>query len=507
MPDQVLWALDADDRSWPALERELEIDVAVVGGGIVGLATAHFLGGSGLGVAVLEGRRIGHGATARSTAKATSQHGPLYRRLVSDIGEEGARLYGHGNEEALAWIVAQAGDQPRVLQRTSGYVYAAEPDTAEELREEAETAARLGLPATFLPDLDLPVESRGAVRFANQAQINPCLFLRTLAGKLPESIAVHEESRVIEVEHGEPCLVRTGAPRVRARWVVIATQMPVIGEGRFYAKAFPHAHPVVAARVAPGAVPDGMFISARPPIRSFRRAHVAGAEYVVATGPTFKPGESDAEARAFQELEGWLAATFRLGPERFRWVNEDFRPMDGLPFIGAASGDTPHLLVATGFDAWGITTGVMAARMLAETIEGRRHPLSEHLDASRIRPVKGATTFVTENVRSGMALVRDRVIGAKQRSLDDIAPGDGGIVRHHGHRIAVSRTAAGELTAVSAICTHLGCVVGWNAIDRTWDCPCHGSRFAASGEVVSGPAVSPLEPVDLAAAADAGAPG
>jgi glycine/D-amino acid oxidase-like deaminating enzyme/nitrite reductase/ring-hydroxylating ferredoxin subunit len=507
MTDRLLWSLEADDRHWPALAGDAEIDVAIVGGGIVGLSTAHFLGGSGLRVAVLEARRIGYGATARSTAKATSQHGLRYRGLVSDLGEEAARLYGHSNEEALRWIVDRAGERDDLLRRTSAFVYAADAETADELREEAQVAVRLGLPADFVPELELPFGTHGALRFSDQAAMNPCLFLRALAADLPGGVGVHEKSRVVEVEHGEPCLVRTGAHRIRARWVVVATQMPVTGEGKFFAKAFPHAHPVVAAGVAPDAVPDGMFISARPPIRSFRPARVGGADYVVTTGPTFKPGESGAEAEAFKELEDWLAATFRLGAKRFRWTNEDFRPMDGLPFIGAASGDSPHLLVATGFDAWGITTGVMAGRMLAETIQGRSHPLSSHLDASRLRPIKGGATFVSENVRSGAAMVRDRVIGAKDRKLGDIGPGDGGIVRHEGQRVAVSRAASGDLTAVSAICTHLGCVVGWNAVDRTWDCPCHGSRFAASGEVLSGPAVSPLEPVDLDAAAAAEPPG
>ena len=141
--------------------------------------------------------------------------------------------------------------------------------------------------------------------------------------------------------------------------------------------------------------------------------------------------------------------------------------------------------------------------MLAEAVQGRSHPLAEHLDASRLRPIKGGAAFVSENVRSGAALVRDRVIGAKERRLEEVGPGEGAVVRHEGERVAVSRSEAGEATAVSAVCTHLGCVVGWNAVDRTWDCPCHGSRFAASGEVISGPAVSPLKSVELKAAAAA----
>ena len=503
MTDQVFWALEADDRRWPPLSGDVEVDVAVVGAGIVGLAAAHVLAHAGMSVTVLEARRVGYGATGRSTAKVTSQHGARYRSLVADIGEEGARHFALGNEEALGWIVSMVGDAG-ILERTDAHVYADTADAADELRQEAETAAMLGLPASFVPELHLPVANHGAVRFAGQAQVNPCLMLRRLAAGLPEAAALHEDTRVVEVEHGEPCVLSTAAGRVRARWAVISTQLPVIAEGRFFAKAFPHAHPVIAARLGAGGSPDGMFISAGEPTRSFRRARHAGADYVVATGPTFRPGEGDAQREAFAELEGWLAAHFDLDGERFRWTNEDYRPMDGLPFVGAASGDTPHLLVATGFDAWGITTGVVAARILGDAIQGRRHPLAPLLDASRLRPLKGASTFVSENVQAGARMVRDRVFGARTGELDAIRPGEAGVVRVGGRPVAVSRAASGEPTAVSATCTHLGCIVGWNPVDRTWDCPCHGSRFTASGEVVSGPAVSPLEAVDLTREADAG---
>jgi Rieske Fe-S protein len=253
---------------------------------------------------------------------------------------------------------------------------------------------------------------------------------------------------------------------------------------------------VIAAPAA--ALPQGMYISDRQPVRSFRPARVGGVDYVVVTGPSFKPGETGSERDAFAELESWLDATFALGDgDRFRWANEDFHPMDDLPFVGAASSGTPHLLVATGFDAWGITTGVLAGRILADAIEGRSHPLAPILDAARLRPIKGGATFVAENVRSGATLVRDRVLGGKESELADIAPGGGGIVRQDGRQLAVSRDASGEWRAVSAVCTHLGCIVGWNAVDRTWDCPCHGSRFDEAGAVLSGPAVAPLEPAGI----------
>lgn len=503
MKGQVFWAqAHTEVRSWPPLARDRELDVAIVGGGIVGLAAAHMLAGTSLRVAVFEGLRIGGQATGRSTAKVTSQHGPIYRQLIADIGEDGARDYASANEDALEWIAGRAGD---CAERVHAYVYAGSADEAEDLHEEAEAARALGLPASFESDAGIPLPHHGALRFARQAQTNPYSLLLKLANSLSERVQVYENTRIIDIEHGAPCRLQTGegGPMVRARWVIVATQTPVISEGKFFAKAYPHAHAVVAARLAEARrVIPGMYISAGEPSRSFRHARLAGSDYIVATGDAFQPGERDEQAREFESLERFLREQFGIVALDYRWTNEDFRPMDGLPFVGPASTATPELLVATGFNAWGITSGVVAANILVDTLQGREHPLAACLDATRLRPLKGGAEFVSENMQAGANLARDRLLRAKVEALEEIGPGEGGIISHHGRQVAVSRDVAGRITAVSAICTHLGCVVGWNPVDRSWDCPCHGSRFEAAGRVLTGPAVAPLEPVSLDPATD-----
>jgi glycine/D-amino acid oxidase-like deaminating enzyme/nitrite reductase/ring-hydroxylating ferredoxin subunit len=503
MKDQVFWAqAHTDVRSWPPLARDLELDVAIVGGGIVGLAAAHLLAGTSLRVALFEGLRIGTQATGRSTAKVTSQHGPIYRRLIADIGEDGARAYASANQDALEWIVDRAGES---AERVHAYIYAGSVEEAEELREEAEAARALGLPASFEPDAGIPLPHRGALRFARQAQTNPYSLLLKLSNSLSSNVQIFENTRIIDIEHGTPCRLQTGEgmPSVRARWVIVATQMPVISEGKFFAKAYPHAHAVVAARLAEARrVIPGMYLSAGEPSRSFRHARLDGNDYIVATGDAFQPGERDEQAQEFESLERFLREHFGIGALDYRWTNEDFSPMDGLPFVGAASAATPELLVATGFNAWGISSGVVAANILVDTLQGREHPLAACLEATRLRPLKGGAEFVAENMQAGAHLARDRVLRAKVEALEEIAPGEGGIISHHGRQVAVSRDAAGRITAVSAICTHLGCVVGWNPVDRSWDCPCHGSRFEAAGRVLAGPAVAPLEPIPLDPGAD-----
>jgi glycine/D-amino acid oxidase-like deaminating enzyme/nitrite reductase/ring-hydroxylating ferredoxin subunit len=497
--NRVLWMAEENGaRRYPGLDADASFDVAIVGGGIVGLAAAHFLA-SRMRVAVLEGARIGHQATGRSTAKVTSQHGPAYRQMVDDVGEDGARAYGLANERALDWIVNMSGGR---AERADAYVYADSRRAANEMQEEAEVAGRLGLPASFVPDAGIPIENHGALVFAGQAQINPYVFLGGLATGLEGRAEVYEDTRVVEIEHGAPCMLRTADGRtVRARWVIVATQIPVIGEGNFFAKAYPHAHAVVAARIGAADVPRGMYISAGQPTRSFRRARVGGVDYIVATGGSYRPGERESQARDFDAIEQFILDHFGIGTVDYRWTNEDFRPMDRLPFVGSASSKTPELLVATGFNAWGITTGVAAAQVLAERVQGREHALAPFIDATRLRPLKGGVTFIAENAEAGMQMAKDRILKTRIEELDQIKAGDGGVVKHDGQQVAVSRDAAGKVTAVSAICTHMGCVVAWNPVERTWDCACHGSRFTARGEVLTGPAVAPLEAVSFPGAA------
>jgi glycine/D-amino acid oxidase-like deaminating enzyme/nitrite reductase/ring-hydroxylating ferredoxin subunit len=498
------WNATAPASDFPALGEDLEVDVAIVGGGIVGVTTARLLKDRGLSVALLEARRIGEGVTGKSTAKVTSQHNVTYTVIERKFGEDGAHCYARANEAGVNTIIELASrhDIACSLERKPAFTYTRDDKHVSELEKEVELARCLGLPATMTRDAGLPFDVAGAMRWDDQAQFHPTRYVKGLAATLPgDKCHVFERSRVIDWAHDR---IATGTASVRARFVVMATHLPLGQTGLFYAENYPHMHPVIMGRAEAGRVPDGMYISVETPRHSTRgHRDDEGQSWMIFTGPSFKHGHVDQERDSFAEIERFAAGTFGVMPD-YRWTNEDYTPMDHAPFIGWSTSNNHPLLVATGFNAWGISTGTAAAILLADLIEGKENPWEELFDARRIKPLASAGEFVKGSANVASHLIGG-YLGQKPHSFDDLKPGEAAILRIDGHNVAGYRDEGGKLHAVSAACTHMGCIVGFNENDRTWDCPCHGSRFELNGEVIHGPAVKALQPqrVDGSAKADA----
>ena len=490
-----LWHETASQSPRPRLEEDLRVDVAVVGGGIVGTTTALLAARGGASVALLEARRVGSGASGLNTAKLSSLHGLTYSTLAGSQGEELARLYGEANQAGIERVATLCSELSIdcELQRKPHLVYSQDRGEREAIEKEADLARRLGLPATFTRETDLPFEVAAAVEFADQAEFHPLRYLEGLADSAAEGgVAVHEDSLVDGVDFGDPVRVRTQhGPAVLARHVVLATHIPFLTRGLYFARSHPERSYVVAGRLAEGEGPAAMYLSTESPTHSIRMHETGGERWLLVGGEGHKTGQGDGRS-SYERLAAWTRERFGLEEIELRWGSEDHISADGVPFVGPVDPGTSNVWVATGFRKWGLAMGTAAAEVLAEGVAGREHRWTRLFDTARLRPRAAAASFVKENANVGLRFLADRV--AKRGSVEDIPPGEGAVVGAGLGQRAVYRDEQGALHHLSARCTHLGCIVSWNGGDGTWDCPCHGGRFAPHGEVLEGPPVHPLEP-------------
>ena len=484
-----LWLATTGTTRYPSLDTDLEVDVAVVGGGIAGLTAALALKRAGSTVAVLEAARIGTGVTGHTTGKVTSLHRLAYTELADRHGPDVAGTYGQANQAAIehiARVVAEEGIDCD-FRRVSNYTYAESDDALARVRGEAALAGRLGLPAVFTSEVPLPFGTRGAVRFDGQAQLHAVKYLQGLARAVDGSGShVLEDSRVTSVRDGVPAVVKTGSGTVRAREVIIATNVPVGDAGLFAERCYLHRSYVVAS-LAPAVPLDGTFISVDEPMRSILAIDIEGSRFVLTGGEGHRAAEASDAAERYRRLAAFSRERLGTGETSFRWSTQDNMPVDGLPYAGTLTPTAAHLHVITGLRKWGLTNGTTAALILADILSGRHNPWAAVFDTNR--PSAGEAGGVRQQPdQPPKSQLPD------QPAVAGLRPGEGTVVEIDGEMTAVYADAAGDLLAVSAICTHLGCTVAFNADDSTWDCPCHGSRFAANGTVIQGPATMDLAP-------------
>jgi glycine/D-amino acid oxidase-like deaminating enzyme/nitrite reductase/ring-hydroxylating ferredoxin subunit len=490
------WVETSPPTAYPPLDRDLTVDVAVLGGGIAGMTTALLLARSDLKVAVVDAGLIGHGVSGYSTAKVTSLHSLTYADLAASRGEDHAHVYGEANEAGLAAIARFAREFAIDcdLRRRPNFTYTESEDEVDSIREEAECAAGLGLPASFVEgDIGLRWNVKGAVRFDDQAEFHPCKYLVGLAQAVRGAGGqIFENTRAMNVSDGDQCKVRVENGReLTAGHVVVATHFPFLDRSGFFARMHPERSYCLAVRTK-GGVPQGMYIDTEG--HSLRSQPAPdGGELLLVGGASHKVGQAD-EAESVRTLESYANERFEVESIDYRWSTQDNIPLDSVPYVGKLAPFSKRVLVATGFRKWGFANGTAAAIILADAVKGNEHPWASTFDSNRLGPPSAAVSFVKENVNVGRRFFQDRL---KRGSADAVRPGEGAIVRDGLRQAAVHRDDEGKLHALSARCTHLGCIVEWNTAERSWDCPCHGSRFGIDGRVVQGPAVAPLERREL----------
>jgi glycine/D-amino acid oxidase-like deaminating enzyme/nitrite reductase/ring-hydroxylating ferredoxin subunit len=468
-------------------------DVAIIGAGIVGIATAYALRDSGKSVALIEAREVLNDVTGNTTGKLTSQHGLVYRHLIDTFGEEKARFYGEAGEWALREVGRIAKQESIECDYTedTANVFAPTEEIAEKIRDEVAAASSLGLPASFVERPELPFDTFGAIRFTNQARFHPLKFLLGILEVAEQAgVQVFENSRVLEVNEKERCEIELENGTVYADEVVIATNYPIHDSGLFVTRLAPYKSYAFAVDID-GELPAGMYISEEEPVRSFRRQPYNGKDILIVGGENHKVGQEDDAQEHFNRLEAWARSVFKVNDVLFRWSTQDNWTPDRLPYIGR-SPNRERIYLATGFGGWGMTNGVCAARIINDLMNEVETPWSSPFDPGRM-PWAAVPKIAKENVNAASHLIGDRLSGVENNDLTQIAPGDAAIVQMDDERVAAYRDQNGRLHVVTSACTHWGCQLHWNSAETSWDCPCHGSRFDIDGSVLHGPAVKPLE--------------
>lgn len=479
----------------------VDVDVVVLGAGIAGITTAYLLRRAGRTVALIEADdRLATGVTGHTTAKVTSQHATIYATLTRSFGPDTARAYGAGQQWAIDWIASEAAvlGAEADLSRRDGYVYAEREASVARLRAEAEAALEAGLPASFVAATELPFPVAGAVRFTGQAQFHPRRWLLALAATIPgDGSHVIAGTRATGLTEGDPCVVDTTRGPVRGRHVVVATHYPIFDRGLFFARLEPRRDLVVAGPADPGAVPAGMYLSAEDR-HSIRTTPLGdGRVLLIVGGEPHGVGARASVARHYDALHTWARQRFPVREYPYRWLAHDLTTVDALPYVGRFHPRARRVWVATGFGHWGMTNGTLAGLVLRDLITGEENPLAGILDPVRRTVRQSAARFVGANAHVAARLIGDRVEAAVTRpGTDSIRAGHGRVVAAGTRAVAAYRDDDGTLHCRSARCTHLGCLVVFNDAERTWDCPCHASRFATDGRVLAGPAVRPLPPAE-----------
>lgn len=492
-----IWkATDNHLQDYPSLTTDEETDVLIIGGGISGIVCAALLAGSGKKITVLEGRKIAEGATGNST-------GNLYVTVDQHL-QEIKKKWGIEVTQALVQSRAAAMQQIKKLCedyridcnfRTCALHMFSESKATDEiefLERELETMRECGLDAS-IREITLGSDTLAtALVLENQAQFHPLSFVRQLAAVLPANCSIYEHSRVTDYDEKEG-VYSTDMAKIKAKQVILATHSPV-GLFVLHTVLAPYREYGVAASLAGISPGPGIFWSTGAVKYSVRTLQVAEKEYVMTIGDKFKTGQASANPHYLLELEAYMIKHFKVEKADIAWAAQQYRPADHLPYLGQHS---ESMSVLTGFSADGLVYGVLGAMIIADNFNQVENPWKKMYDPNRHTPIKSAKDFIKENLNT-FKQYTDLLPGKLAHAhLAELLPGEGQIMEIAGEKLAVYKDEKGNCSACSALCTHLKCVVNWNTAEKSWDCPCHGSRFSADGSVIEGPALRHLPRKDI----------
>lgn len=505
-----IWMATETLPAQPSLERDVQGDVCIVGAGMAGLTTAFLLAREGRKVIVLESREVASGQTQRTTAHLMSWLDDFYHKVEKVHGTEGIRLAAQSHMRAIDHIEAhvRALGIDCEFSRLPGYLYCAPSDSLSVLEQEFEACARAGMQHVHWVDRApiKAIDTGRCLEFANQGQFHPLKYLARLVEEIRKlGGEIYTGTAAKDVAGGKQAHVTTAhGPTVSAKAIVVATNSPVNDLLAIHTKQAPYLTYAIGAKIAKGSVAKALYWDTLDSYHYVRLEPLDSTwDLLIVGGEDHKSGQTTDQAERHHRLETWTRQYFpEITGIEFRWSGMVMESVDGLAYIGRNPGDADNIYVATGDSGQGMTHGTIAGMLLSDLIQGRENPWAGLYDPSR-KPVSGMAgrDFLIENANVGKQYVKDWLSPGDAPDVVHLRPDQGTVVHRGLSKVAVYCDSNGYKHEMTAVCPHLGCVVHWNNLEKVWDCPCHGSRFDAYGDVVNGPAVSPLKPLQEPASA------
>lgn len=490
------WRESAPLPSFPQLTEDTQADVCIVGAGITGITTAYQLVQDGYNVVLLDANQILNGTTGHTTAKVTAQHGLIYDEFIQHIGLEKAKLYYEANSDALHFIRNLVNQKHLECDFSDqeAMIYATSEEDNKKVMQEWAAYQKLGIPSEMREKVPFAIPTKSVLVMNNQAQFHPLQYLKHLVETIVEKGGrIFEQTVATDVkETSELHVVTRGGARVKCKQVIACSHFPFYdGKGFFFTRMYAERSYIVAAKTEKE-FRGGMYLSAGQPTRSLRSVTINGEKHILIGGDGHKTGQGKDTLKHYQALRDFGEELFGIKEISYRWSAQDLYTLDKVPYIGQITSGKSNIFIATGYRKWGMTNGTAAALLLQDLVNGRKNKYEDLFTPSRFVADPSLKKFISTNMDVAGHLLEGK-LEDPTKTPDELGLDEGGVVSLNGRRAGVYKDEKGELHCVDTTCTHLGCEVEWNHGERSWDCPCHGSRFSIHGDVLEGPAEKPLE--------------
>ncbi len=480
--------------------KEKNFDVLIIGAGLTGLHTAYLLKDSGYKIGIIDGTTIGYGVSGYTTAKITVQHDVIYNYLINSFSLEEAGQYLKANEEGLH-LIRKIIDKNNIqcdFREQTSYVYAVDDWELKQIKEEFEAYKKLGIDCFYTEDVSLPNNALAAIGIKNQGQFNPLKYLYSLANILNNSgsCEIYENIRAQNIElHSGHIDVSTEAGLIHANKVIVASHYPFDDSfGLYFLRLYQDKSYVIAAKTVEEPF-EGMYINIKDPIYSMRYHFSEKDNLLILSGANHRTGEKENEEDSYKELENFLSTHFKGAEVVSKWSTQDCMTYDKIPYIGLYSKSIDNLYVATGFKKWGMTHSAAAAIILRNKILDIDDDFSEVFNPARITPAMSAKGFFSSTGSIAAAFLKRAV--PVPDDLPEVEIGEGKIINYNGKKIGVFKNENEDYFCINPVCAHLKCSLSFNEAEKTWDCPCHGSRYDIKGNILEGPTVKPLDKISI----------